>query len=377
MTSLFDPYDLAGLQLPNRVVMAPMTRARAVDTVPPTDMATYYAQRASAGLIITESAQVSAQGRGYLYTPGIHTPQQIAGWQRTTDAVHRAGGRIFIQLWHVGRVSHVSLQADGNAPVSSVAVTAADTQVLAYDTNGQPAQVQVSAPAALDLAGIRGVIEDFRNAARNAMAAGFDGVEIHAGNGFLFEQFINAGLNTRTDQYGGASIDNRLRLLLETVDAVAGEIGNARVGVRVSPQARLNDLHAFEEEEATWLALAEALSRRSLAYMHASHLESPAFQQAFRKAYQGTLMLAGGFNSESAREALDAGQADVIVFGRPFISNPDLVERLRNDWPLAEAGREAFYGGGARGYIDYPAYDPARAPANEPTHERQASHRQA
>ncbi|WP_321960599.1 alkene reductase [Paraburkholderia sp. J7] len=356
MSSLFDPYDLAGLQLPNRIVMAPMTRARAHDTVASEHMATYYAQRAGAGLIIAESAQVSRQGRGYLCTPGIHSLEHIAGWKRTTDAVHRAGGRIFAQLWHVGRVSHISLLEEGQSPVSPVAVPAADTFVQAYNANGQPGQVPVSAPVALDIAGISQIVEDFRRAARNAVAAGFDGVEIHAGNGYIFEQFINGRLNTRVDEYGGATIANRLRLLLETVDAVSWEIGRTRVGVRVSPFAHLYDLHAFDDEEATWLALAEALSRRGLAYVHASHLGTPEFEQAFRAAYRGTLMVAGGFTAETAQQALDAGRIDLGVFGRPFIANPDLVERLRNGWPLAEAGREAFYGGGTQGYTDYPAY---------------------
>ncbi|MHA6882702.1 alkene reductase [Ralstonia pseudosolanacearum] len=360
--ALFTAYDLSGLTLPNRIVMAPMTRARAPDTIPPEQMALYYAQRAGAGLIITESAQVSPQGRGYLCTPGIHTPQQIAGWRRTTDAVHRAGGRIFIQLWHVGRLSHTSLQEDGAAPVAPVAVAAAQTRVQAFDADGKPAQVPASEPVALDSAGIRAVIEDFRRAARNAMAAGFDGVEIHAGNGYLFEQFINGGLNTREDAYGGVAIANRLRLLLETVDGVAADIGPARVGVRVSPFARLGDLNAFDGEEATWLALAGALAQRDLAYVHASHLGTPAFEKAFRTAYCGTLILAGGFTAETAQQALESGQADLVVFGRPFIANPDLVERLRHGWPLAQAGQEALYGGGTRGYTDYPTYMPTTRP---------------
>lgn len=355
MSSLFESYDLAGTLLSNRVVMAPMTRARAHDTVPSADMATYYAQRAGAGLIITESAQVSPQGRGYLYTPGIHTDRQIEGWKRVTDAVHRAGGRMFIQLWHVGRVSHMSL-LEGRAPVAPVAVAAAQTLVHAYDNDGLPAQVAASVPVALDANGIRQVIADFRQAAINAMAAGFDGVEIHAGNGFLFEQFINGGLNTREDRYGGTSISNRLRLLLETVDAVSAQIGHQRVGVRVSPFARLADLHPFEEEEATWLALAGALSQRRIAYLHASHLGTPVFHKAFRAAFDGSFVLSGGFTAETARQAIEEGLTDLAVFGRPFIANPDLVDRLRHGWPLAEAGREAFYGGGARGYIDYPAY---------------------
>ena len=358
MSILFQPYDLAGLKLANRLVMAPMTRARVPDTIPPAQMALYYAQRAGAGLIITESAQVSTQGRGYLCTPGIHTPEQIAGWRRVTDDVHRAGGRIFVQLSHVGRVSHTSLQEDGAAPVAPVAVAAAQTSVQAFNTEGHPAQVPASQPTALDAAGIRAVIEDFRRAARNAMTAGFDGVEIHAGNGYLFEQFINAGLNTREDRYGGAPIANRLRLLLETVDAISAEIGSTRVGVRVSPFVRLADLHAFEGEEATWLALAGALAQRNLAYVHASHLGTPAFQASFRSAYCGTLLLAGGFTPETAEQALATGDTDLVAFGKPFIANPDLVERLRNGWPLAEAGREAFYGGGAEGYTDYPGYTP-------------------
>lgn len=264
MSSLFESYDLAGQQLPNRIVMAPMSRARVQDTVPSKDMAIYYAQRAGAGLIISESAQVSPQGRGYLYTPGIHCAAQIEGWKRVTDAVHQAGGRIFLQLWHVGRVSHSSL-LEGRSPVAPVAMPVAQTLVHAYDSDGKPAQVPVSAPVALDAEGIRQVIADFRLASGNAMSAGFDGVEIHAGNGYLYEQFINGGLNTREDRYGGAPIANRLRLLLEMVDGVSAQIGSSKVGVRVSPFARLADLHPFDGEEATWLALAGALSQRQIA----------------------------------------------------------------------------------------------------------------
>jgi len=359
MSALFAPYRLGGLTLRNRIVMAPMTRARAADTVPTEQMALYYGQRASAGLIITESVQVSPQGRGYLGTPGIHTQGQIDGWKRVTDAVHAAGGRIFIQLWHVGRVSHISLQEDQRQPVSAVAVPASNTHVHAYDEEGHATQVSASMPVQLDIAGIGQVIEDFRIASRHAMLAGFDGVEIHAGNGFLFEQFINGGLNVRDDRYGGASIENRLRLLLETVDAVAKEVGGQKVGVRVSPLAHLYDLHQFEGEEATWLALGAKLAQRQLAYVHASHLGSDSFQQAFRTVYPGTLMLAGGFNADTARGAIEDGHIDLAVFGRPFVANPDLVARMINGWPLAEAGEEAFYGGGARGFTDYPPYDPA------------------
>ena len=357
MSALLHPYDLAGLTLPNRIVMAPMTRARATDTIATEQMAVYYAQRAGAGLIITESTQVSVQGRGYLYTPGIHSPEQIAGWKRTTDAVHQAGGRIYVQLWHVGRLSHHSLQKNDAAPVAPVAVAATQATVQAIDADGRPAQLPASHPQALDLAGIRAVIEDFVHAAGNAMTAGFDGVEIHAGNGFLFEQFINAGLNTREDRYGGPPIANRLRLLLETIDAISARIGSTRVGVRISPFARVGDLHAFDGEAATWLALAGALAQRNLAYLHASHLGDATFQMSLRSAYCGTLLLAGGFTPATAEQALACGQADLAVFGRPFIANPDLVDRLRHGWPLAQAGREAFYGGGAQGYTDYPNYN--------------------
>lgn len=358
MSSLMESYNLAGLRLNNRIVMGPMTRARAFDSVPTELMATYYGQRASAGLIITESIQVSEQGRGYLYTPGLHTAEQVEGWKRVTQAVHDNGGRIFAQLWHVGRVSHVSLQPGGKSPISSVARPALQTSVHAYGADGLPGQIQASEPVEIDLHGVIQIIEDFRRAARNAMDAGFDGVEIHAGNGFLFEQFINGGLNTRTDKYGGSCITNRLRLLLETVDTVAAEIGGRHIGVRISPFARLADLHAFEGEEATWLALAGALSQRSLAYLHASHLGTQKFQRVLRNTYAGTLMLAGGYTGELAAVALDQAETDLVVFGRPFISNPDFVARLQHNWPLSEAGEVAFYGGGAAGYTDYPFHPP-------------------
>ena len=356
MNPLFSPWELGGLRLPNRVVMAPMTRARAEGGIPDALTATYYAQRASAGLIVTESAQVSPGGRGYLGTPGIHSAAQIAGWTRVTEAVHRAGGRIFIQLWHVGRVSHTSLMEDGASPVGPTAAAARDTLVQAHDAAGLPDQVAASQPVALDIAGIQGIVADFRQAAQNAMAAGFDGVEIHAGNGYLFEQFINGGLNTRTDRYGGPVVANRLRLLLETVDAVAAEIGPQRVGIRITPYARQADLHTFPGEALTWLKLAVQLSRRKLAYLHASHLGDDDFGRVLRSSYRGALMLAGGFDAASAREALGAGTVDLVAFGTPFIANPDLVERMRENWPLAQADRAAFYGGGARGYTDYPPY---------------------
>jgi 2,4-dienoyl-CoA reductase-like NADH-dependent reductase (Old Yellow Enzyme family) len=352
---------MAGLSLANRVVMAPMTRARANGTLPTADTALYYAQRSSAGLIITESMHVSNQARGYLCTPGIHTAEQVQAWRNVTDAVHSRGGRIFAQLWHVGRVSHTSLQENGAAPVGPTAEPAADTRVQAYDLHGKPGQVPASIPVALNPRGIAQIVADFKAAAAQVLTAGFDGIELHAGNGYLFEQFINGALNRRTDRHGGSSIANRLRLLLETVDAMAEVVGHERIGVRITPFARLNDMQPFDSEEETWLGLAEALSGRGIAYLHASHLGSGSFQREVRNAFTGTLMMSGGFTPETARQSLERGEADLAVFGRPFIANPDLVERMKNGWPLAEAGQEAFYGGGSEGYIDYPTYHPAIA----------------
>ncbi|QEI06057.1 alkene reductase [Pigmentiphaga aceris] len=369
MTLIFDSYDLAGLQLPNRIVMAPMTRARAPEGIPDDMTVLYYRQRASAGLIISEGAPVSTEGRGYLFNPALHTAEQAAGWRRVTDGVHSEGGRIFAQLWHVGRLSHTSLQVDGRAPVSSTATRSATAKAFAYDENGAPAMVPVSAPRALATDEIARVTQDFVRAAQLAIDAGFDGVEIHGANGYLFEQFLNGGVNDRTDRYGG-SIPNRLRFLLETFDAIAAAIGSHRVGIRISPFGRLYDMPAFEGEADTWLALAEALAPRKLAYVHLSDQLSlgcekiPSdFSAAFRRAYPGTLIAAGNFDKASGERALQSGELDLIAFGRPFISNPDLVERMRHDWPIAPADRATFYGSsGAKGYTDYPRYQPAALP---------------
>lgn len=368
MSTLFKPYDLAGTALTNRVVMAPMTRARALDDIPDEHTVLYYAQRASAGLIISEGAPISREGCGYLFNPGLYNDAQTQGWRRVTDAVHAKGGKIFAQLWHVGRMSHVSIQPEGGAPVSSVAVTAAQSNAYAWVADGQPGPVQASTPRALDADEVRRVTADFVSAARRAMDAGFDGVELHGANGYLFEQFLNGALNTRTDEYGG-SIANRQRFLLETLDALAAEIGSARVGVRLSPFGRLFDMHPYVEEAQTWLSLAAALNTRNLAYVHLSDQLTlgaeaiPAgFATAFRQAYQGTLIAAGGFNRARAEEVLTQGDLDLVAFGRPFIANPDLVERMRHDWPLAEGDRTTFYGidgSPTRGYTDYPT-----APAN-------------
>lgn len=360
---LFTPYTLSGLTLKNRVIMAPMTRARAETTVPDAMTVLYYQQRASAGLIISEGVPVSVQGRGYLFNPGLYTQEQVEGWKQVTAAVHQQGGKIFAQLWHVGRVSHTSLQPDGAAPVSSSNKLAARSMAYAYDENNNPGPVQASAPRTLSVTEIGSLKDDFVRAADRAIEAGFDGVEIHGANGYLFEQFISPTVNDRTDEYGG-SIHNRIRLLLETIDAVATKIGSDKVGVRISPFGRLFDMAPFADEAQTWIHLAEALQQRAMAYVHLSDQLTigaekmpDGFASTFRASYRGTLIAAGGFDRDSAEAALTSGELDLIAFGRPFIANPDLVARMQNNWPIATPDRQTFYGNsGEKGYVDYPTY---------------------
>lgn len=365
---LFNSYDLAGLDLANRIVMAPMTRSRAANGVADVLTERYYSQRASAGLIITEGIAVSQQGTVYLFTPGLYTDDQGQAWRRVTEAVHTAGGRIFAQLWHVGRNSHVSLQEAGAAPVSPVARRARGVQTYAWTAPGVPGHVATSEPRALATGEVAAIAGDFVAAGQRAMQAGFDGVEVHGANGYLFEQFINGELNTRDDRYGG-SIGNRLRLLLDTIDGLIAAIGARHVGVRISPFGRLYDMHDYDDEAGTWLALAEELGKRNLAYVHLSDQRTlgadceTSFFVHFRKAYAGTLIVAGGFDQSSAQAALQEGKADLIGFGQPFVANPDLVERMANGWPLAQARRETLYGlHGAAGYTDYPRYTPGETP---------------
>lgn len=362
MDKLFTPFQIGDTELENRVVMAPMTRSRAMSGDIADELtAKYYQQRASAGLIITEGSQISVQGQGYLFTPGIYSDDQVQGWENVTRAVHRAGGKIYIQLWHVGRISHTSLQADGQAPVSSVAVKAHHSTCYARDESGKPGPVPVSEPRALSVAEIKNVVLDYVQAAKNAIRAGFDGVEIHAANGYLLEQFINGGLNTREDEYGGADPANRLRFVLEVTDAISAAIGAGKTGIRLAPYGRLFDMHAFDGEEETWLLLADKLSARSLSYVHLSDQKTlgeqaiPAgFIEKFRAAYSGPLIIAGGFDKPRAEAYLLEGKADLIAFGRPYIANPDLVERMVNNWPLNEVNRATMYGGDEKGYTDYP-----------------------
>jgi N-ethylmaleimide reductase len=351
---LFQPFTLGDLSLPNRIVMAPLTRNRAtaIGDVPSDLSVTYYEQRASAGLIITEASQISRQGQGYLRTPGIYSPEQVAGWRKVTDAVHRAGGRIFIQLWHVGRVSHVSLQKDGEKPVAPSAIRAASKTFIASGF------ADTSEPRALELSEIAGVIADYERAARNAREAGFDGVEIHAANGYLIDQFMKDGSNKRTDAYGG-SIENRTRLALEVTQAVLKSWEKSRVGIRLSP-AKINDA-GDSDPTAVFSHVVARLSDLGLAYLHmiegATGGDRGAVDvdyQALRKAFKGAYMANNGYTGAMAREAVESGRADLVAFGRMYVSNPDLVERLMVDAPLAQPVRETLYGGGAEGYTDYP-----------------------
>lgn len=364
MNNLFAPYNLSGISLANRVVMAPMTRTRTTDNTPNELTALYYAQRASAGLIITEGMPISDEGRGYLYTPGLYTDEQTQAWRKVTAAVHEKGGKIFAQLWHVGRMSHVSIQPGNAAPVSSGTVPATNTTVYAWTETGEAGPVAPSVPRALTTEEVQRVTMDFVSSALRAMEAGFDGVELMAANGFLFDQFLSSELNKRTDEYGG-SLANRQRFLLETIDALAAAIGGEKVGVRFSPFGRLYDLGPYADEEEAWMSVAAELNVRELAYVHLNYQPTitaanvPAgFGAKFRKAYQGTLIAAGGFNREIADAELRKGELDLIAFGTAYIANPDLVERMKHGWPLAESDRSTFYGViGAKGYTDYPRYE--------------------
>ncbi|MDD3446307.1 MAG: alkene reductase [Zavarzinia sp.] len=355
ISPLFSPYHLAAIDLPNRIVMAPLTRDRAgPGNVPTTLMAEYYTQRAQAGLIISEASQICPEGQGYEATPGIHSPEQIEGWRLVTDAVHGAGGRMFIQLWHVGRISNVAFQPDGAAPVAPSALRAnAQTFV-----NG--AFVPTSEPRALDIGEIPGIVAQYAQAARNAVAAGFDGVEIHAANGYLIDQFLRDGANKRTDAYGGP-IAHRCRFLFEVVEAVAAAIGPERTGVRISPTNPANDV-ADSDPAALFGAVMEGLDARGILYVHVVEGASrgtldegePFDYPALRRRFRGAYIANNGYDKALAEQALTADHADLISFGRPFIANPDLVERLRQGAPLNELKRETLYGGGAEGYTDYP-----------------------
>lgn len=362
---LFDNYLLNTLPLANRIVMPPMTRSRAGAGDVATDMmADYYAQRASAGLIISEGTQISQQGQGYAWTPGMYSDAQIAGWKKVTNAVHQAGGKIFAQLWHVGRVSHTVLQPNGAAPVSSSAIQADGVKVFVDvegrgPENGVGAMIQHDMPRALRTDEIPDIVNDYAQAARNAISAGFDGIELHGANGYLINQFIDSQANLRDDQYGG-SLQNRLRFMTEVVTAVSAAIGKERVGIRLAPLTTLMGSRD-DTPEATYLAAASVLNALGIAYIHIAEADwedapvmPAAFKEALRIIFHGTLIYSGKYTKARAEEALAKGWADLIGFGRPFIANPDLPYRLEHDLSLNVPMKEQFFGGGKAGYIDYP-----------------------
>jgi N-ethylmaleimide reductase len=364
MKSLFDPVQVGALHLPNRVVMAPLTRNRAPNAVPTPLMAQYYAQRASAGLLVTEATAITHQGQGYADVPGLYGSEQLAAWKQVTDAVHAKHGRIFVQLWHVGRVSHVDLQPAGQQPVAPSAITARTKTYLIKD--GVGSFVPTSEPRALDASELPGIVHDFRHAARNAItSAGFDGVEVHGANGYLLDQFLKTGANQRRDDYGG-SIENRARLLLEVMRAVVSEVGGQRVGLRLSPVTPANDI-VDADPQALFDYVVRQLAPLGLGYLHLiegatggpREVEGRPFDyEALRKAWRaggakGAWMVNNGYDKPLAEQAVADG-ADLVAFGRPYIANPDLVERLRANAPWNEADKATFYGGGAKGYTDYP-----------------------
>lgn len=352
--TLFEPYALGHLTLANRIVMAPLTRNRAGKGFVPSEFAPeYYGQRASAGLLISEATQISQQGQGYQDTPGIYSPAQIDGWRAVTDAVHAKGGRIFAQLWHVGRISHVDLQPNGDAPVAPSALRAESKTFV------NNSFVDVSEPRALELEELPGIINDFHQAAANAIKAGFDGVEIHGANGYLLDQFAKDGANLRDDAYGG-SIVNRARLLLEVASAVASEIGPKRTGIRISPVSPANGITS-SDPQAQFDYIVDQLSALDLVYLHVVEGATggprdvaPFDYAGLRRRFKNTYIANNGYDLALAKQQLAENKADLFAFGRPFIANPDLVERLKTGAPLAELDPNTLYGGGAAGYIDYP-----------------------
>jgi N-ethylmaleimide reductase len=367
--NLFDPCTAGALHLASRIVMAPLTRNRAPGALANARMATYYRQRANpatgAGLIITEATAISYQGQGYADVPGIWSDAQVASWKQVTDAVHAEGGKIVMQLWHVGRVSHTSLQPGGAAPVAPSAITAKTKTVLLV--NGQAQFVDTSTPRALDAAELPGIVQDYRRAAANAIAAGFDGVEVHAANGYLIDQFLRSGSNQRSDAYGG-SIENRARFLLDVMSAVVAEIGGDRTGIRLSPVTPANDA-SDDHPQPLFEHVVRLLGPMGLAYVHviegstggprdhqqgAQAFDYAALRQAYTAAKgQGAWMLNNGYDLPLAEQALAQG-ADLVAFGRPFIANPDLGARLKQGGPFNTPDRKTFYGGDDTGYTDYP-----------------------
>jgi N-ethylmaleimide reductase len=355
---LFDPLRIGAVEMPNRILMAPLTRNRAeADGTPGAIAVEYYRQRASAGLIVTEATQITPEGKGYLDTPGIHDDTHVAAWRQITDAVHAAGGRIFMQLWHVGRISHVSLLPNEQAPVAPSAIRA---KSQTFNAEGF---VDTSEPRALATDELPRIVADYTRAAERAKEAGFDGVEVHAANGYLLDQFLRDGTNKRTDAHGG-SAGNRARLILEVTEAVVGVWGADRVGIRLSPLSGFNDMSDSAPEQ-TFATVYRELGRLGLAYLHVvvkfpgaeQSAEDAATLDRLRALWSGVYIANGDFDAAQAAEWISKGRTDAVSFGRPFIANPDLPERYRTRAALNAADQATFYGGGAAGYIDYPSLD--------------------
>ena len=354
-TTLQTPIQIGPYHLPNRLVMAPLTRMRAPDNLPTDLMVTYYAQRASAGLIVTEASPISTQGVGYPATPCIYNDAQVAGWKKVTEAVHEKKGHIFLQLWHVGRISHPDFH-EGALPVAPSAIAPKGDAVT--PTGMQP----FVTPRALETDEIQGIVEDYRNAAKNALAVGFDGVEIHSANGYLLDEFLRDGTNKRTDSYGG-TFENRARIVLEVTAAVVAVWGAERVGIRLSPSGTFNDM-TDSDPETFFVYLLGQLNRFGLAYLHVvdalegdiRHGANVINLDVLRKAYNGTLIVCGGYDQARAEDVIAQGEADLVAFGQLYIANPDLVERFKLNAPLNEPDATTFYGGNEKGYTDYPAF---------------------
>ena len=362
MTTLFDPLQVGQISMANRIVMAPLTRNRAPGAIPNALMATYYTQRATAGLIITEATAISPQGQGYADVPGLYSTEQLDGWKQITHAVHEAGGKIVVQLWHVGRVSHTELQPHFGKPVAPSAIRAHTKTVLIHD--GVPTFVDTSEPRALEAEELPEIVQDYRRAAENAIASGFDGVEVHAANGYLLDQFLKTGSNHRTDDYGG-SIKNRARLLLEVMRAIVDDVGGSRVGIRLSPVTPANDVVDADPQQLFDYVI-HHLAEMNLAYIHVIEgatggareiADRPFNYESLKEVYRqgggaGAWMVNNGYTLELANTALEQG-ADLVAFGRPFIANPDLPQRLRTGATLNGPDRSTWYGGNAKGYTDY------------------------
>ncbi|MBN3724878.1 alkene reductase [Burkholderia sp. Ac-20379] len=375
--SLFEPVALGPFTLRNRILLPPLTRQRASrdGDAATALMARYYRQRAGAGLVVSEGTQIEPRGQGYAWTPGIYSDAQIAGWRQVTEAVHDAGGVMFAQLWHVGRVSHHALQPDGGAPVAPSAIRAEKVRAFIATGPDTGTLVEPPEPRALERREIRELVTLYAQAARNAMAAGFDGVEIHAANGYLVNQFISEHANRRDDEYGG-SLENRLRFLREIVAAVAAEVGADRMGVRFTPLFESTDQDRVyiglveADPHATYIEAIKVLEAAGVAYVSIAEADwdnapdlPDAFRRDVRRVFSGRILYAGRYTAERAERLVDAGLADLVGFGRPFIANPDLPERIANGWPLNALDAPTLYGGGEQGYVDYPVYEAAACDA--------------